>query len=474
MSPPTLSRDSRGDFRRSRRSSSLSSYCHRTPHRVSPSPPQPQPDPPLAHIDLQKSCQSPRLLPAASIAYACRSVLTDPFAYADSLLPGPPLGSTALRTAITDWLAAFYGEEAIKVEDICITGGASQGLAAILQKFSDPVYTRSVWLVAPSPRKCVRIFEDAGLEGKIQYVAEDANGIELEALARGMSEAEARATAAVNIRPAFKAPEKYPKIYKHLIVCQPAFRDPTGATIPLARRKELLTLARRYDALIVADDAADFFSLPDSEEESWPLRRLVDLDRETPGRAVYGNAVSSSSFSTLVAPGCRVGWLQGAPEFVETLGEVGTTVAGGAPSQLAATFVGNLLTTGTLQGLLRDVLLPTFSARRKALVAAAERELVPLGAVLPRQSKGGWWMWVRLPGWCDGTVLCAHLKEEWNILVEYAGGGTFVGMDCDGCLRLCLAWEEAARLEEGVKRIAEAMGRMRKGRQRVDLKDLLG
>jgi DNA-binding transcriptional MocR family regulator len=466
--PPRTSRSSRDPSRRSRRSSSLSSYCHhRTPPNISPPPPAPPPEPPRAHIDLQKICQTPRLLPAASIAYACRSVLTDPFAYADALLYGPELGSTPLRTAIAAWLADFYGHErnSISIDELCITGGESLGLAAILQKFTDPVYTRTCWLVAPSPRKCVRIFEDAGLEGKIQFVPEDAEGLDIEALERGISEAEAAATAAVNVRPAFKSREKYPRIYKHLVFCQPTFRDPTSVTMSLSRRKALLALARRYDVLIVADDAADFFAAD-------KLPRLVDLDRDLPGRDVYGHAVSSSSFSALIAPGCRVGWLQGTPAFAKLLGEIGTTSAGGAPSQLVATFVGNLLTTGTLQGFLRDVLAPTFEARHKTLLKAFERELKPLGVEVRGGDKGGWWVWLRLPLWCDAGLLCQRLKEEWDLLVAH--GEMFGGAECEGCVRLCLAWEEEARLEEGVKRIAEAMGRMRKGRQRVDLKDLLG
>ena len=80
---------------------------------------------PRPHIDIEKCCQSPRLLPAASIAYASRSVLTDPFAYADALLYGPDLGSMPLRTAIASWLADFYGGEDAKLEEISITGGGS-------------------------------------------------------------------------------------------------------------------------------------------------------------------------------------------------------------------------------------------------------------------------------------------------------------------------------------------------------------
>lgn len=93
------------------------------------SPPRtPSVSPPAAvvpRIDLERACQSPRLLPAASVAYASRSVLTDPFSYADALLYGPLLGSEPLRKEVAKWLTDYYEPDPgpVRVEDLCITGG---------------------------------------------------------------------------------------------------------------------------------------------------------------------------------------------------------------------------------------------------------------------------------------------------------------------------------------------------------------
>lgn len=117
----------------------------------------------------------------------------------------------------------------------------------------------------------------------------------------------------------FKSRANYPKIYKHIIYCMPTFKNPTSKSISVRRRRQLVELARTYDALIIADDVFDFLRWgADAEEESMmPVPRISDIDRD--GADGYGNAVSNGSFSKLLAPGCRVGWLEGSEQFVAEL-----------------------------------------------------------------------------------------------------------------------------------------------------------
>ncbi|KAI5776714.1 pyridoxal phosphate-dependent transferase [Geopyxis carbonaria] len=472
-------------------------------------------------INLRKSCQSPRLLPAASLVYASKAVLADPFAYADALMYGPDLGCMRLREELAAWLTSVYcpADEAMSVDDVCVTGGASQNLAAICQKFTDPVYTRAVWLVTPSSVHRCGIFEDNGLEGKLRFVPEDEEGIDIGVLEASLEREEALAARAANLKPVYKSSKKYPKIYKHILYCMPSYKNPTSSTMTLARRLALLSLARRFDVLIIADDAFDHLRWgPDSA--SPPIPRLVDLDRTTaPSASVggfdfYGNAVSNSSFSTLVAPGCRVGWLQGSSTFVATMAEVGVTRAGGAPGQLIGAFVANLLETGTLQSHLQDVVLPVYQKRHRTLMAAVATYLRPLGvsvagggmggmdgtaaagASATTGNGGGWFLWLHLPAWCNSDALARRCRDEVNVYIGHDGlyemgedahahrdtpeaGQTGAAAEKAGYLRICLAWEEEAALEEGVRRVAEVIGKMRgegkaSVRHHIDVRDLLG
>lgn len=87
----------------------------------------------------------------------------------------------------------------------------------------------------------------------------------------------------------------------------------------LDHREKLVRLARKYDALLVADDVYDFLqwsATPGarliSPDHAY-LPRLVDIDRYLDGGPVdeWGHAVSNGSFSKLIGPGARTGWAEG-------------------------------------------------------------------------------------------------------------------------------------------------------------------
>ena len=98
----------------------------------------------------------------------------------------------------------------------------------------------------------------------------------------------------------------------------------------LERRQQLVTVAREYDALVVTDDVYDQLQWTTSSGPSPALKeaaepRIVDIDRffeggtERAGADGFGNAVSSGSFSKIVAPGCRSGWAEGTVKFASGL-----------------------------------------------------------------------------------------------------------------------------------------------------------
>lgn len=115
---------------------------------------------------------------------------------------GPDPGDGRLRTNIASWLSSFY-EPADPVSDdrICISNGASGSLANLLQVFTDPVYTRNVWIVAPAYMLSFRIFEDAGFHDRLRAVPEDHEGIDIEYLREQLKKSEEKAKADDNDRP---------------------------------------------------------------------------------------------------------------------------------------------------------------------------------------------------------------------------------------------------------------------------------
>ena len=141
-------------------------------------------------------------------------VLSSPERTLSAFLYGADAGDLKLREQLALWHSKFYDwpprKQKEKVDGTvperkneagvekaatryAISGGASQGLACILQVFTDPVATKSVWFVEPAYMLAFRIFEDAGLSRqKFRGVSEgeDGEGIDVKSLRKGLEEVE--------------------------------------------------------------------------------------------------------------------------------------------------------------------------------------------------------------------------------------------------------------------------------------------
>lgn len=285
-------------------------------------------------INFASGVPATTLLPADRLKEAANSVLSNPSVWQPGMIYGPDEGHFPFRVNIAKWLTGFYESvQPINADRICITGGASQNLASILQVFTDPIKTRKIWIIEPGYFLAFRIFKDAGFDGKLHGIPEDAEGVDIacleQALAAELKEFKASVPIQGCVQP-IKAACAYRKLYSHIIYCVPTFANPSGSIMSRSRRESLLRLARKYDALIISDDVYDFlhWSLdPGIQVQSAPtkaiLPRIVDLERTLDGgpQDDFGNAVSNGSFSKIVGPGCRVGWAEGAEKFIHGLSQ---------------------------------------------------------------------------------------------------------------------------------------------------------
>lgn len=433
-------------------------------------------EPKSRHIDLLKGWPHPSLLPPHQLDKASAHILSNP-SNTDVLFYGPDEGYQPLREEIAKWLNDFYKPcQTVTAERICISGGASQNLACILQTFTDPIYTRNVWMVAPTYYLACRIFADSGFDNRLKGVPEDEEGIDLEYLERGLRESEERALAENNTAPRVKIPKPWRKIYKQIIYAVPTFANPSGRIMSLGHRQELVRLARKYDALIVTDDVYDMLAWPSDPKskhctmDQAVLPRIVDVDRELDGGPIdnFGNAVSNGSFSKIIAPGCRTGWAEGTPALAYGISQTGSSRSGGAPSHLVASFISDMLAAGILQSHILQQLQPAYAQRYHTMMRAIETHLLPLGLTMPQADRdvaGGYFIWLTLPKGLDSTQIYKRSLAEENLTII---SGPLFKVDGDERneqtrferdLRLCYAWEDQEVLEEGVIRLARVISR---------------
>ncbi|KAI9856904.1 MAG: hypothetical protein M1813_008741 [Trichoglossum hirsutum] len=438
--------------------------------------------PPKHQIDLRRGWPNQNLLPIDDVRVATATVLSNPSIAIPGLLYGPDLGYAPLREEIAKWLTGFYAPSSpIAANRICISGGASQNLACVLQTFSDPLYTTNIWMVAPTYHLACQIFEDAGFAGKLRAVPEDEEGVDMDFLREEIRKSEAAVSSTQDNRPSTKPKRTWSKLYSHIIYAVPTFSNPSSKTMSLARRKELVRLAREYDALIITDDVYDFLQWTASGETSLAanmdraiLPRLVDIDRELDGGAEregadgFGNAASNGSFSKIVGPGVRTGWNEGTEIFTHGLSMTGSTRSGGAGSHLTATFIFQLLQSRSLHHHIQNTLQPSYATNHRALLGAITTHLLPLGITLPSQSSrevvGGYFVWLTLPPPLAAKELARRALEEENLIVAFGDMFEVRGDEEQARfgreLRLCIAWEEEKRLVEGVERLAALVRRM--------------
>ncbi|KAH8172583.1 aminotransferase class I and II domain-containing protein [Sarocladium implicatum] len=446
-------------------------------------------------INLIRGWPNPDLHPNSLLSSAAQTVLSDPSTSVPALQYGPDSGYQPLREALATWLTRrFHGNTdgshakyQPDPERICITGGASQNLANILASFSDPVVTRAVWMAAPCYHLACGIFEDAGFKGRLKAVPEDEDGIDVDVLERKISALEKEEEKShLHIQP-LKDPGPSRKHYRHIIYLVATCSNPSGKTLPLARREALVKLARRHDALLISDDVYDFLQWPaatatssglSSLPDTLRIPRLCDVDRSIglpqDGPARFGYAVSNGSFSKIAGPGVRTGWLEGTPAFAHGLGQTAATRSGGAPSQFCAAMMSELVESGSLEQWINTTTVPALQRRHKLIMDAVKQYIAPVANVTLRESSlsrgdsyGGYFIWFTLPdGLLAKRVADVALKTE-NLVIahgnmfEVKGDEDSAKFDHD--VRLCFSWEPEEALVEGVKRLGRVVKRVKDG-----------
>ena len=448
-------------------------------------------------INLLRGWPAPSLLPVEQLKAATADVLSDSSVVVDSLQYGPDSGFQPLRDQLARYLSSTFADFGAPndPERICITGGASQNAACILQSFTDPDYTACVWVSAPCYFLMCPIFEDSGFAGRLRAVPEDDEGTDVEALERGfrehLSSLPSTVTYKTNLAP-------YRKAYRHIVYLVPASSNPSGRTTSLKRRQQLVRLARKYDALLIADDVYDFLQWDVPRKGSSasngrdgglagkqasvslprPLPRLIDVDRMLPrdkdeesvnAESIrFGHAISNGSFSKMVAPGMRTGWVEATSDFAFGLAQTGSTKSGGAPSQFGSATIASLMRTGELDRHLSQVVRPALQWRHHLMARAVETHLHEYVEILcggaesassPAETYGGYFLWLKLrrSDISAGALAKRALVTENLVIAEgplFKVKGDEQGPQFDEHIRLCFAWEDEPSLVEGVKRLA--------------------
>ncbi|MDQ0011711.1 aminotransferase class I/II-fold pyridoxal phosphate-dependent enzyme [Variovorax sp. RKNM96] len=228
----------------------------------------------------------------------------------------------------------------------------------------------------------------------------------------------------------------------------PTFGNPSGAMLTLERRKKVLELAVKYQTLIVEDDPYGDLYFGEA-----PPPSILALSKDVPGsRELLAHC---GSLSKVLSPGLRIGWMIAPPELLAKA-TMCKQFSDAHTSTFSQATAAQYLKSGRMPATLAHV-REVYGQRAQAMGAALQRELGD--AVSFTQPNGGLFFWARLTG-ANGKLADANelAKRAIEKLVAFVPGAPFFAEKPDvATLRLSFATADVAKIEEGVKRLGQAL-----------------
>ena len=351
---------------------------------------------------------APDLFPVREISAAARNVFNR---YRDAVLQySVTEGLPGLREKISRMLGA--GTRGVGPLNIIITQGSQQGLDLLSKLYLEK--GRAVFTENPSYLGALQAFQL--FQADILPIASDGDGIRPDGLLNALRKQ----------RPA-------------LIYLMPNFQNPTGVSLSLERRKEVVEIVKEHDLLLLEDD---------------PYGDLIFAGEKMPSLFALGgppNFIYMSSFSKTIAPGMRIAYICGSEELISKLAVVkqGTDLQTNTFGQYV---VDEYLESGQFDNH-KALLRKTYKSRMDCMLAAMEQYFP--ASVSWNSPRGGMFLWVKLPAHCNARDLLLKCLEKDVAFVP--GQEFFPDGSGENTVRLNFSNATPENISEGIKRIGEVL-----------------
>lgn len=323
---------------------------------------------------------------------------------------GAEQGNGYFRIALAKFLSRGYGYS-VDPDTLFVTNGISNALDLICTQFTRPGDT--IFVEEPTYFLALRIFEDHDL--RIIPIQTDENGLVIEDLE-----------------------EKLTGSSPKFLYIVPTFQNPGGHTLTKDRRDKLVKLSEKHEFIIVADEVYHFLNYSDKQVK--PFAAYTDLE----------TVISLSSFSKILAPGLRLGWMQAHPNKIKRFVTSGLLDSGGGLNPFTSAIVRELIESGDLEQNITK-LITTYRSRLLAMDTALKRELSQAEFETPQ---GGFFFWVRFPG-VDAGQLRGEAREY---KVGFRQGDLFSSQEgMRDYIRLGYTFYDEEKINEGIRRLKQCL-----------------
>jgi 2-aminoadipate transaminase len=366
------------------------------------------------HINFGVGQPSADLLPVDLIREANQDYLAS--AQALEFNYGVVQGDERFRESLAGFLTRHY-EKTTRPETLCLSAGNSHALDFVCTQFSKPGDT--VFVEDPSYFLAFQIFRDHGLN--IVGIPVDEQGMQIAELEKKLQE----------YSPA-------------LVYTIPSFLNPGGQNLSESRREQLVNLSQEHGFVILADEVYQLLHYTAKPPPA--LGSMLDRHGDN------SNIISLGSFSKILAPGLRLGWIQTAEGLMQKLLSNGTLNSGGSFNHFTSHVVRHAIDLGLLDRHLHT-LREVYGSRVEVMDSALQAHLGDFAKW--HKPEGGYFFWLECPPGTDTTEL---RREAQKYETGFQPGPVF---SCDGahqnCLRLSFAHYSEQAITAGVARLASLL-----------------
>lgn len=349
--------------------------------------------------------------------YECAEILREKGT--DVLQYGATDGYAPLKEFLAGWTGTRMGRK-ILTDEILITSGSIQ----VVDLLNLALIDREDYIIIEEPTFMGTTANMLNQGAKFLSISCDENGMEVDKLP-GIIE---------------KARSEGKKI--KYIYTIPNFQNPLGCTMTLERRKKLIEVAHRYDLVILEDDPYGYVRFDGEHEPT-----LFSLDER-------GIVLYAGSFSKILAPGTRVGWCTGPAALIKLMQgfKQGVDVSTSVVSQA---LVSEYCRKGYLESFLPKII--GHYRRKRDAMEEGFRKYLPLEKVKYVTPQGGFFYWIETPDISTKALFDRAIKKK----VAFVPGDAFYpGGGPDRNFRVCYTFASPEDMEEGIRRLAEAMAEL--------------
>jgi DNA-binding transcriptional MocR family regulator len=351
---------------------------------------------------------SPDLLPVKLIQEATADFLAK--AHPLELNYGERQGDARFRESLAEFLTRHY-HSPVAPDSLIVSGGNSQALDFVCSQFTQKGDT--IFIEEPTYFLAHRIFADHGLE--VVGIPMDSEGMRMDVLR-----------------------EKLQAHRPTLLYTIPSYHNPCACTLSGERRREMAALSREHDFIVVADEVYQLLHYFDNPPPP-AMATLLDA----------GNILSLGSFSKIMAPGLRLGWIQASGHLVERLMNTGVINSGGSFNHFTSQVMRHAIDLGLQQSMV-DKLRATYRRRVEAMESALSEHIGDRAQWT--RPEGGYFFWLELEPGADAKELKKQAPKQ--------GAGLQPGnvFSCENgfnnFIRLSFAHYRREQIREGVSRLA--------------------